>query len=110
MNRQGDLFHYPNRPGFKQYGTSQEAADAIEPQAHTLRGKALAEIKAAGRHGLTADEVADQLGRSVLSIRPRVSELLVLGLIERNRQRRKNTSGLFADAYVEVSRETSRYW
>lgn len=102
MSRQGELFHYPNRPGFKQYGTSQEAADAIEPQAHTLRGKALAEIKGAGKHGLTADEVADHLGRSVLSIRPRVSELLVLGLIERNHQRRKNASGLFADVYVTV--------
>ena len=100
MTRQGDLFQYPNRPGFKQYGTSQEAADAIEPHVDTLRGKALAVIRTAGPHGLTADEVADVLGKSVLSIRPRISELLLFELIERNGQRRKNASGLFADAYV----------
>lgn len=106
MTRQGDLFQYPNRPGFKQYGTSQEAADAIEPHADTLRGKALAAIRAAGPDGLTADEVADCLDRSVLSIRPRISELLEVGLIERNGHRRKNKSGLFADAYrlCEASR------
>ena len=102
MTRQGDLFQYPNRPGFKQYGTSQEAADAIEPHADTLRGKALAVIRAAGPRGRTADEVADILNRSVLSIRPRISELLVLGLIKRNDERRKNRSGLFADAYTEA--------
>ena len=101
MSRQGDLFQtYPNRPGFKQHGgTSQDAAEAIEPRADTLRGKALAVIKTAGPRGLTADEAADIMDRSVLSIRPRISELLELGLIERNGQRRKNSSGLNADAY-----------
>ena len=58
--------------------------------------------RTAGPHGLTADEVADILNRSVLSIRPRISELLTLGLIKRNDERRKNRSGLFADAYTEA--------
>jgi hypothetical protein len=102
-HRQGDLFQYPNRPGFKRRGTSQRAAQAIAPRAFNLRVQALAEIAKAGPHGLTADEVADRLGKSILSIRPRISELLVLELIERNNERRKNASGHLADAYVATS-------
>jgi hypothetical protein len=107
-HRQGDLFQYPNRPGFKRHGTSQQAAAAMAPRAGTLRGQALAVIGAAGPHGLTADEVANRLGKSILSIRPRITELLVLELIERNNERRKNASGHFADAYVATPITTDR--
>ena len=41
----------------------------------------------------TADEVAELLSRSVLSIRPRISELSRLGAIRDSLKRRKNISG-----------------
>lgn len=41
----------------------------------------------------TADEVAEILSRSVLSIRPRISELNRLGFIRDSLKRRRNASG-----------------
>ena len=70
----GDLF-YPQAPGFKTGGTSRDAALAMKGRASVLRERVYAEIAAAGQSGLTADQVAARLGESVLSIRPRLSEL-----------------------------------
>ena len=42
---------------------------------------------------LTADEVAERLGQSVLSVRPRISELKAKGKIEATAKRRCNVSG-----------------
>lgn len=81
---------YPDRPGFKEGTTSREAAEAIEPRAGTLRRMALEFIR---KHpGRTADEVADALGESVLTIRPRISELRAKGLV-RVAGRGQNKSG-----------------
>ena len=81
---------YPQAPGAKRDGTSQEAADAITDRAATLRAAVRAALKA---DKLTADECADVLGQSVLSIRPRVTELSKMGEIEDAGERRKNASG-----------------
>lgn len=100
--REPDLFnyeppaHYPETPGFKEPTTSQEAAVAIEPVARTLRAQVLAAYKTVWPAGLTADEVAEKLNRSILSIRPRVTELEKLGELTKTTLRRKNASGLNA--------------
>jgi hypothetical protein len=106
MSKQMDMFdgRYPQTPGYKVDGTSRAAADAMAPQVTGLRAKAYAAFRSAGAGGWTADEVADLLGRSVLSIRPRISELLLFGLIMRNGRRRQNQSGLYADAYVATNK------
>ena len=36
-----DLFAYPHQPGTQDQDTSQAAAEAIAPEAHLLRGRAL---------------------------------------------------------------------
>lgn len=82
---------YPLFPGAKRGGTSQDAAVSMAPRASTLREKALRAIS--GTPGLTADEVARFLGESVLAIRPRISELKVLGKVVETKHRRKNRSG-----------------
>lgn len=65
--------HYPDHPGFKEGDTSREAAEAMLGRAITLRGLVFEYIN---RHpGRTADEIAADLGESVLTIRPRISEL-----------------------------------
>ena len=93
---QTDLFSYepppsyPASPGFKEGGTSREAALSIKEDAATLRGRALDLLQ---REALTADEVALRLGRSILSIRPRISELRAKGLVENTGARRINQSG-----------------
>jgi hypothetical protein len=90
---------YPDSPGFKSAGTSQEAAQAIAGHAKTLRARVLDAI-ASEPAGLSADAVADRLGASILSVRPRVSELYRAGDIRRTEARARNASGLNAVVWV----------
>lgn len=84
---------YPSKPGWKRTGTSRDAAKAITPRAPTLRDKVLALLKA---DALTADECAAALKETVLSVRPRLSELVKMGLIYDTGVTSKNTSGVRA--------------
>lgn len=93
---------YPEAPGHKEKGgTSKEAAKKVEKsgRAATLRTSVLAQYL---RGDWTADEVAENLGESVLSIRPRVSELLAAGKLRKTRERRKNASGSSAAVYSYI--------
>lgn len=91
------LARYPESPGWKAPGTSQQAAARIAPQVKGLRAKVLGELRTGGAG--TPDEVAERLGLSILSIRPRFSELFELGQIARTGQRRANTSGHGAEEW-----------
>lgn len=83
---------YPDAPGHKErHGTSERAAQAMAPKAGTLRAMALAALRAAPG-GLTADEIAEACGVDILSMRPRVSELYRLGLVEKTTRERLNRS------------------
>lgn len=90
---------YPDSPGYKSVGPSSDAARAIASTAKTLREKVLRTIAAAPA-GLSADAVADRLGQSVLSVRPRVSELHRSGEIRKTKGRATNASGLSATVWV----------
>jgi hypothetical protein len=85
---------YPNRPGFKSYGPSHEAAVHVAGNAARLRGEVLTELIRGGAG--TADEIATRMRRSPLSIRPRLSELKALGKISATGERRLNESGMSA--------------
>lgn len=95
-----DLFQYPAEPGAQERDTSQAAADAIAPDAATLRAKALAVVERS--NGLTADEVAGRMGMSILSIRPRLTELSRLGKVRDSGARRANGSGRKAIVWAAV--------
>lgn len=95
-----DLFTYPVIPGAQPRDTSHAAADAIAPQAPLLRARALAALERS--NGLTADEVAGRLGLSILSIRPRCTELARLGKIRDSGHRRPNASGRLAIVWAAV--------
>lgn len=83
-----------SRGGQQVKETSLAAKAAIEPHAGSLRDRALAYIqRRASIGGATADEVADALRETVLAIRPRITELNRLGLIEDTGARRENISG-----------------
>lgn len=62
---------YPASPGFKEGTTSRDAAKGLG-DVSALRADVL---KAIRDRPSTADEVATHLGLSVLTVRPRVSEL-----------------------------------
>jgi predicted ArsR family transcriptional regulator len=81
--------HYPDAPGHRGVDTSVEAAATVD--ANYLRGLVLRCLES--HIELSPDECAAALGLSVLSIRPRFTELLKKRLIERTGRRAKNASG-----------------
>jgi hypothetical protein len=84
-----EAFGYPNQPGWKEAGTSREAAESIHDAA-LIRVRCLEQLK---KRNMTADEVACKLGMSILSVRPRISELSTKGLIVKTKEKRNNASG-----------------
>lgn len=70
---------YPSQPGYKRAGTSQAAAEGMEPKAMNLRERVLAEVK---QQPGTPESVARRLGVPLMNARPRFSELSAMGLIE----------------------------
>lgn len=96
-----DLFGYPHTPGAKDRDTSFEAAEGMAPQAPILRAKCLRELEHS--NGLTADEVAGRLGLSILSVRPRITELARDGKVRDSGDRRRNASGKRAIVWAPVN-------
>lgn len=88
---------YPEHPGAKVAGTSQEAADAASVTAKFLREQCYALLQ---RQNLTADECAVLMGKSILSIRPRFSELATSNRIFDTGIRRTNNSGRAATVWT----------
>jgi len=83
--------NYPETPGYKVSGPSRESAQMMANQSYKLRGRcmaALTEVKEA-----TADEIASTINESILSVRPRFSELVKMRAIVATGERRKNESG-----------------
>jgi hypothetical protein len=93
---------YPDSPGHKTGGTSRAAARRIAPRATALRDRVYAFLQANYPASFTADEVADRLGASILSVRPRVTEFLRGNLIEPSGERRLNASGMFASCWRAI--------
>lgn len=84
---------YPTSPGYKnkdRAGPSKKAAISIKPFALSLRERCFRVI---GQMPMTADEVAETVEKSILSVRPRIAELAKLGKIEDSGNRRTNESG-----------------
>ncbi len=96
---------YPDSPGFKAHGPSEEAAAKIASTASVIRAKVLAVFEAAHPAGRTADEVAKDLHLSVLTVRPRVSELHRDGELEKTPERGTNESGMSATVWRYVPHE-----
>lgn len=95
-----DLFQYPTAPGAQDRDTSRASAAAIAPTAALLRDRVLALFERS--KGLTADEAAGRLGLSILSVRPRVTELVRAGKLRDSGTRRKNGSGRSAIVWLPV--------
>lgn len=87
---------YPSSPGWKKEGTSKDAARRMKKISISLREQVLEVLQ---REEMTADEAAAAIGKSILSIRPRLAELFKLGLIEETGARRLNDSGAFATVW-----------
>jgi hypothetical protein len=95
---------YPNSPGTKVPGTAMEAAFKIAGHAARLRKIVLREFLAAGQGGLTADQAARLVEESILSVRPRVTELKSAGFLVPTGERRTNDSGMSAGVLKAASK------
>ena len=92
---------YPEHPGAKVGGTSQDAADNMAEHAPTLRDR-LDELFDRVAN-MTADEGAEALGAEIWSVRPRFSELVRMGRIVDAGIRRENKSGMTATAWKRAT-------
>lgn len=94
-----DFDRYPATPGFKEPDTSRAAAKSMEGESGRLQRLCLEAI-ANSSAGLTADECATRVGISILSARPRITELKALGRIEDSGLRRANASSRKAKVWI----------
>lgn len=89
---------YPDAPGFKASGPSEQAAERMTLVAGTMRARVLDWLR---QHpdGMTADELAHALNISPFTVRPRLSELRRNHLIEDTGERRTHDSGMTATVW-----------
>lgn len=72
------IMRYPHNPGYKEQTTSKDAAKAISHRVGVLRARVM-DILA--NNASTAKEVAKALGEEITSVRPRLTELKLIGKI-----------------------------
>lgn len=73
--------------------TGYEAAESVAGDVVRLRGLTVRCVGAAGRDGLTSEELAEVAQVTFAAIQPRTSELRAIGAIVDSGQRRHNRSG-----------------
>jgi len=86
--------------------THLDALKAIHPLRYKLQRRIIRQFDA-GNH--TADEIAQRLGISILTARPRVAELVKRGYLQDSGQRRQNASGRTA-AVWEIKKDDQQYF
>ncbi len=84
------MITYPESPGASAPDTSRAAARQSSGHARIIREQCLVLLQA---RDLTADECAEALQKSILSVRPRIAEMHAKRLIFDTGTRRKNASG-----------------
>ena len=101
------MSRYPTQPGYKEVGaTSQAAAQTIASKTENVRELVWRTISVHG--AMTADEVAARLGISILTVRPRCSELVKMGQLIKTGIRRENQSGMKAHVLDIPTRESEQ--
>jgi len=84
---------YPHKAGHRGVRTSISAAEDINKHLSRIKKMVLLELSKVYPKGLTGTEIADKTKRSILSIRPRTTELKILGLIIDTEETKKNDAG-----------------
>ena len=103
--RRGERYDlYGGKPPYQAGSdTSEDAADAIEPDAATVRGIVLEAIRSAGRNGLTDEEMQIALEMNPNTQRPRRRELVMKGLVADSGHRRPTSTGRNATVWATAS-------
>ena len=93
MQGEFDFDKYPHKAGHRGVRTSIASAQDINKQLSRLKKMVLLELSKVYPKGLTGSEIADKTKRNLLTIRPRTTELKILGLIIDTEETRKNDAG-----------------
>ena len=90
---QQDLLEWPGDHGPNVHKNAKDtelaAAEFIAPKVTGLRLQALQSL-ASAQPGLTGSQVADRMGAWLYSVKPRLTELQRMGLVEDSGERAKN--------------------
>ncbi len=84
---------YPYKAGHRNVDTSIKSAEFTNKHLKRISKVVLIELAKVFPKGLTGSEIANKCERSILSVRPRTSELKLQGLIIDTEKRRKNEGG-----------------
>lgn len=93
MQGEFDFDKYPYKAGHRKVKTSIKSANDINKKLKRLQKVVLLELEKVYPEGLTGSEIANRTGYSILSIRPRTTELKLQGLIIDTEKTRKNEGG-----------------
>ena len=109
MQRQCDFDKYPNKAGHRNIRTSVESAEQINPQLRRLHKIVILELEKVFPKGLTGSELANRVNRNLLTIRPRTTELKLLGLIVDTEKTRKKENGKSEIIYKLRAKDVMKY-
>ena len=88
-----DFDKYPHKAGHRGVRTSIKSADDINPHLSRLHKMIAIELESVFPGGLTGTELSQRLKRNLLTIRPRTTEMKLLGVIIDSEKTKKNDAG-----------------
>ena len=109
MQGEFDFDKYPYKAGHRGVRTSRQSADEINPKLRRLQKMILIELEKVYPEGLNTSELARLTKKNILTIRPRTTELKLLGLIIDTETTRKNDGGKSEIVYKLRSKDILKY-
>ena len=91
---------YPYQAGYKARSTSKEAADKINMRYPRLMFEIEDQFKFGNQMTYTADEIAEQLKKNLISVRARITELSKQTVLRDSGERRKNKNNRNVIAWI----------
>ena len=93
MQDEFDFDKYPNVAGHRGVRTSIQSAEEINPYISRIKKMIAIELESVFPNGLTGTELALRLKKNILTIRPRTTEMKLLGIIMDTEKTKKNDAG-----------------
>ena len=91
---------YPYQAGYKARSTSKEAANKINMRYPRLMFEIEDQFKFGNQMNYTADEIAEQLKKNLISVRARITELSKQTVLRDSGERRKNKNNRNVIAWI----------
>ena len=93
MQDEFDFDKYPNVAGHRGVRTSIQSAEEINPYISRIKKMIAIELESVFPDGLTGTELSLRLKKNILTIRPRTTEMKLLGIIMDTEKTKKNDAG-----------------